>query len=222
MSETKTLLNKKSLNTKKNMTEEKNYGTTSQDPLEPVPLMMNKGEAISIMNDFEREMKSGGAAMPQITMDSAFAKSLRKSMEDAVNTLEKDAHNMIIIDWIIFSLGALFMLLVALGFEYNITSKFTLTQLFGSIAFGISALRKSLSLSKNAGAKQLRAGQIKELVVKVSSIELTLYNKSADTEEGKTIRLKLSETLAIIWKEFNKVEINTLLPPPRANPEETA
>lgn len=225
MSEAKPLVNKKYSPTNKNMAEEKekNYGTVSQDNQEPIPLLLttNKGDLMSVMNDFEQEMKAGGGAMPQITMDSAFAKSLRKSMEQAVNDLEKDSHNMIILDWFIFSSGALFMLLVAVGIEYNITNKFSLTQLFGAFAFAISSLRKSLSLSRNAGEKQIRAGQIKELVVKISSIELTLYNKSADTDEGKLIRLKLSETLATIWKEFNKVEINTLLPPPRASPEET-
>jgi hypothetical protein len=220
MSESSSLLKKSPTpSTKKKMDEKqeltKNYGTTD---IEIGMTGISKGDRNSVMDDFEEEMKKGGP-IPQITVDLVFVKSLRKSIETSTNNLETSANRLLKEDWVIFFLIAVCMGIVSIGIDIVIYHGFTLNQILGVCCLALKGLEKSMSLSKTAIQKQEQAKQLKELVRRISSIELALYNISPNTEEGKVLRLKLSDNVSDIWKEFNKIELNSYLPPPRQSPE---
>ena len=167
---------------------------------------ITKGEGI--MSDVEDEMKTYGA-LPKITLDSAFAKSLRKKIEDATENIEAVSHRLNILDWITFGISALCMGIISSGINMKLGESFDLVQLLALIALGVKSVNKGMNFGKEARKKQSQAKELKDLIRQVSSIELDLYG--IDTLD-KESRLKLSNEVKLIWEKFNSIELKGFMP----------
>lgn len=167
---------------------------------------ITKGEGI--MSDVEDEMKTYGA-LPKITLDSAFAKSLRKKIEDATENIEAVSHRLNILDWITFGISALCMGIISSGINMKLGESFDLVQLLALIALGVKSVNKGMNFGKEARKKQSQAKELKDLIRHISSIELDLYG--IDTLD-KESRLKLSNEVKLIWEKFNSIELKGFMP----------
>ena len=167
---------------------------------------ITKGEGI--MSDVEDEMKTYGA-LPKITLDSAFAKSLRKKIEDATENIEAVSHRLNILDWITFGISALCMGIISSGINMKLGESFDLVQLLALIALGVKSVNKGMNFGKEARKKQSQAKELKDLIRHISSIELDLYG--IDTLD-KESRVKLSNEVKLIWEKFNSIELKGFMP----------
>lgn len=167
---------------------------------------ITKGEGI--MSDVEDEMKTYGA-LPKITLDSAFAKSLRKKIEDATENIEAVSHRLNVLDWITFGISALCMGIISSGINMKLGESFDLVQLLALIALGVKSVNKGMNFGKEARKKQSQAKELKDLIRQVSSIELDLYG--IDTLD-KESRVKLSNEVKLIWEKFNSIELKGFMP----------
>ena len=167
---------------------------------------ITKGEGI--MSDVEDEMKTYGA-LPKITLDSAFAKSLRKKIEDATENIAAVSHRLNVLDWITFGVSALCMGIISSGINMKLGESFDLVQLLALIALGVKSVNKGMNFGKEARKKQSQAKELKDLIRQVSSIELDLYG--IDTLD-KESRLKLSNEVKLIWEKFNSIELKGFMP----------
>lgn len=167
---------------------------------------ITKGEGI--MSDVEDEMKTYGA-LPKITLDSAFAKSLRKKIEDATENIEAVSHRLNVLDWITFGISALCMGIISSGINMKLGESFDLVQLLALIALGVKSVNKGMNFGKEARKKQSQAKELKDLIRHISSIELDLYG--IDTLD-KESRLKLSNEVKLIWEKFNSIELKGFMP----------
>lgn len=167
---------------------------------------ITKGEGI--MSDVEDEMKTYGA-LPRITLDSAFAKSLRKKIEDATENIEAVSHRLNVLDWITFGISALCMGIISSGINMKLGESFDLVQLLALIALGVKSVNKGMNFGKEARKKQSQAKELKDLIRHISSIELDLYG--IDTLD-KESRVKLSNEVKLIWEKFNSIELKGFMP----------
>lgn len=167
---------------------------------------ITKGEGI--MSDVEDEMKTYGA-LPKITLDSAFAKSLRKKIEDATENIEAVSHRLNVLDWITFGISALCMGIISSGINMKLGESFDLVQLLALIALAVKSVNKGMNFGKEARKKQSQAKELKDLIRQVSSIELDLYG--IDTLD-KESRVKLSNEVKLIWERFNSIELKGFMP----------
>lgn len=167
---------------------------------------ITKGEGI--MSDVEDEMKTYGA-LPKITLDSAFAKSLRKKIEDATENIEAVSHRLNVLDWITFGISALCMGIISSGINMKLGESFDLVQLLALIALGVKSVNKGMNFGKEARKKQSQAKELKDLIRHISSIELDLYG--IDTLD-KESRVKLSNEVKLIWEKFNSIELKGFMP----------
>lgn len=167
---------------------------------------ITKGEGI--MSDVEDEMKTYGA-LPKITLDSAFAKSLRKKIEDATENIEAISHRLNVLDWITFGISALCMGIISSGINMKLGESFDLVQLLALIALGVKSVNKGMNFGKEARKKQSQAKELKDLIRQVSSIELDLYGIDTIDKES---RLKLSNEVKLIWEKFNSIELKGFMP----------
>lgn len=168
---------------------------------------ITKGEGI--MSDVEDEMKNYGA-LPKITLDSAFAKSLRKKIEDSAENLEATVFKLTIFDWITFGISAICMGIISGGINIRLSESFDLAQLLALIALGAKSINKGMNFGKEARKKQTQAKELKDLIRQISSIELELYSEQDNLD--KASRTKLSEEVKIIWEKFNSIELKGYLP----------
>jgi hypothetical protein len=180
-----------------------------QKPRQPSEskIEITKGEGI--MSDVEDEMKNYGAS-PKITLDSAFAKSLRKKIEDSAENLEYTVFRLTILDWITFGISAICMGIISGGINIHFSPTFDLVQLLALIALGAKSINKGMNFGKEARKKQTQAKELKDLIRQISSIELELYSEQDNLD--KASRNKLSEEVKIIWEKFNSIELKGYLP----------
>ena len=174
--------------------------------LSETKIEITKGEGI--MSDVEDEMKTYGA-LPKITLDSAFAKSLRKKIEDATENIEAVSHRLNVLDWITFGISALCMGIISSGINMKLGESFDLVQLLALIALGVKSVNKGMNFGKEARKKQSQAKELKDLIRQVSSIELDLYGIDTIDKES---RVKLSNEVKLIWEKFNSIELKGFMP----------
>lgn len=177
---------------------------------------VTKGEGI--MSDVEDEMKTYGT-LPKATLDSAFAKSLRKKIEDATENVEDVAYRLTLLDWITFGISAICLGIISGGINLKISDTFDLSQLLALIALGAKSFNKGMNFGKEARKKHTQAKELKDLIRQISSIELDLYG-SCDTLD-KITRAKLSDEVKLIWERFNSIELKGFMPISRPDLAET-
>ena len=169
----------------------------------------------SIMDDVEQEAKNNGIS-PKVTPNLALARSMRKNIEIATKTLETAAYRLTAMDWTIFVLAAVCMALISLGIDYHITSSFTLNQLLSALALAAKSAEKTLNLSGVAKAKITQAKNLKTLTQQISTLEFSLY--LSPEPDDASFRNKNATAMQAIWTQYNSIELQTFLPPPRPDP----
>lgn len=178
------------------------------------PTSKNMLLAKSVMDDVEDEAKNNGVA-PKVTPNLALARALRRNIEAATKRLERTASVFTAIDWLLFILAAVFMLLISMDIQHNITSSFTLDQLLSALALAVKSLEKTLNLSNLAKNKIAQAKELKTLTQQISNMEFSLYLQPESNDAS--IRDKNAAAMQAIWAQYNSIDLKTFLPPPRSD-----
>jgi hypothetical protein len=135
---------------------------------------------------------------------------MRLNIQKQAQKLKLKAKILNNLDWTLFVIGVVCMVLTGMRVDYPIAESLSLIQLFGVIALFSKGIERGLSMTKVAKNTMVASSMMEVLLREISAIEIEFYDPDVDHKElAKNVKQKIED----IWEEFDHLGLESFIQP---------